>query len=132
VAFRVVGIPLKGVDSAVTNAQVMHAVNSAGRLMLTGDVGVAAVFQGSGTEYKRRVEVLLYDTTRDVGEDAESKEEGPAVLACRIWEAMLGAAKGVLTAAFQHVGGCNCDMGDALRALADARENEQRLQAEQS
>lgn len=41
--------------------------------------------------------------------------------ALRLWESVLSSATSALALAYQHAGGCSCDIGDALRAMAIAR-----------
>eukprot|EP00192_Tetraselmis_astigmatica_P003856 CAMPEP_0117651454 /NCGR_PEP_ID=MMETSP0804-20121206/2102_1 /TAXON_ID=1074897 /ORGANISM="Tetraselmis astigmatica, Strain CCMP880" /LENGTH=572 /DNA_ID=CAMNT_0005457435 /DNA_START=52 /DNA_END=1771 /DNA_ORIENTATION=+ len=124
--FSAVGVPLKSIEAAVVNAAVMRAVNNSGRMLVAGEVGTEAVFHGTGAQQRSRVGALLLpvsDAELPGGEEAGGARTAHDA-AAGIWEQVLDAARGALTVAFRHAGGCSCDIGDALRAMAEAREKE--------
>ena len=42
-----------------------------------------------------------------------------------LWDSVLQVSRPALVSAYAHAGGCSCDIGDALRAMAEARERGQ-------
>ena len=57
--------------------------------------------------------------------EGQSDREAAQEEARSLWDSVLKAARSALVSAYAHAGGCSCDIGDALRAMAEARERGQ-------